>query len=206
MSRIASHGRADFSAQLDRSVHEGKVVALHRSRLELPNQLGVRPQSLCHHEKSARVLVEPVHDPGPRNRCKLRRAVQERIEQRPLPVAASGMNHQARRLVDHQYVVVLIDDVERDRFGAKRRVRRAGLRPDLDALAAPDLLLGFGGVRIEADVPVLQPPLQAVARMLWKHPRESLVQAQTGKSIGNASRDSRHGIIRRLTRGFRHET
>ncbi len=168
---------------------------------------GSRPTgALTSHEKSARVLVEPVHDTRPGNRRKLRRAVQERIEQGPFPVAASGMNHQARRLVDHQYVVVLVDDVERDRLGAKRRVHRAGLRADFYALAAPNLLVGLGGVRIEADVPLSQPPLQAVARMLGKHPREGFVQAQTGKSIGDASGDSRHGIIRRLTRRFRHET
>src|SRR5437660_10974633 len=102
MSRIAPDWRAHLSVQLDYPVHEGEVVALHRSGLELPNQLGVRSQSLGHHEKSARVLVEPEYDAGSRNRRKLRRALQERIEQRPFPVAASGMNHQARRLVEHQ--------------------------------------------------------------------------------------------------------
>ena len=116
------------------------------------------------------------------------------------------MNHQARRLVDHQDVVVLVDDVERDGFGAKRRVRRARLRPDFDSLSAPNLLFGLGGMRIEADVPVFQPPLQTVARMLGKHPREGLVQAQSGESLGNASRKPSHGIICRLIRKFHHET
>jgi len=65
MSRIAPDGRAHLSVQFDHPVNDGKVVAPHRSGLELPNQLGMCSQSFCHHEKSARVLVEPVHDTRP---------------------------------------------------------------------------------------------------------------------------------------------
>src|ERR1700704_5124709 len=104
------------------------------------------------------------------------------------------MNHQARGLVDHQDVVVLVDDVERDAFGTVRRLRGIGLRADLDTLSAPDFLLGLRGTRIEADIPVLQPFLQAVARMLWEHLRKRLVQTQPGKRLRNASTRYR-GII-----------
>src|SRR5438105_15652050 len=107
MSRIAPDWRAHLSVQLDYPVHEGEVVALHRSGLELPNQLGVRSQSLGHHEKSARVLVEPVYDAGSRNRRKLRRALQERIEQRPFQVALPGLTTQAPGLFVHRNSVAL---------------------------------------------------------------------------------------------------
>ena len=116
------------------------------------------------------------------------------------------MNHQPRRLIDHQHGLVFVDDVQGNALGAKRRLRRAGLRTDVDAFAAPDLLLGLGGARIEADVSLSQPFLQAVARMLGKHPGKSPVQAQARKSLGNAPRHAPHGIISGITCTVHHET
>ena len=116
------------------------------------------------------------------------------------------MNHQPGRLVDHQHGLVLVDDVQGNALGAKRSLRRAGLRADIDALAAPDLLLGLGGARIEADVPLPEPFLQAVARMLGKHPGKSLVQAQSRKSLGNAPGHAPRGIISAFIGAVHHET
>ena len=67
--------------------------------------------------------------------------VEERVDQRPLPRAGSGMDHQPRGLVDHDQVVVLVDDDERDvlGLGPGGGGRRQG---DLDLLAAADLDAG----------------------------------------------------------------
>ena len=48
----------------------------------------------------------------------------QRIDERPLRVAGAGMHHEARRLVDDDQRVVLIDDVERDIL----RLERCGYR------------------------------------------------------------------------------
>jgi hypothetical protein len=93
---------------------------------------------------------------------------------------AAGVHHEPGRLVHDQHHVVLVDDVERDALRPVRRLRRIRLRPDLDPLAAPDLLLRLCRARVEPDVPVAQPVLQAAARVLGKHARERLVQAQAG--------------------------
>src|SRR5712691_811100 len=49
-----------------------EIFALYRSGLQLPNQIGLRLQSLRHDEQPARALVEPMHDAGPGNRRELR--------------------------------------------------------------------------------------------------------------------------------------
>jgi len=43
--------------------------------------------------------------------------MQQRIEQRAVTITSAGMNHQPRRLVDHQQVFVLKYDVKRDVLG-----------------------------------------------------------------------------------------
>jgi hypothetical protein len=58
-----------------------------------------------------------VHDTGARHIDDVRHVVQQGVEQGAISVAGSRVHHQARRLVDHQDVVVFIDDVQLDVLG-----------------------------------------------------------------------------------------
>ena len=84
--------------------------------------------------------------------AKLRRVVQQRVEQGALPVAAARMHHQADRLVDHQQGIVLVDDVERDVLGQMRLLGGVRLRHHFQFFAAPDFLSGRGKFAIHLDL------------------------------------------------------
>ena len=55
----------------------------------------------------------------------LRVAGQQRVDQRPRPVADGGMDDETGGLVDDEHVVVLVDDGKRDRLGLE--VERLGI-------------------------------------------------------------------------------
>ena len=73
----------------------------------------------------------------------------QRIDQRAGPVAGAGMHDEPHRLVDHDQLVVLIEDVERDIFAL--RLRRLWLRQrDRHRLAGDNLAFRLGD-RLAAD-------------------------------------------------------
>ncbi len=96
---------------------------------ELGGERAVGAVGLGHHHQPGGVLVEPVHDAGPLDAADAGEAVaamgDQRIDQRAGGVAGGRVHHEARRLVDDDELVVLVDDVERDRFALRlRRLRR----------------------------------------------------------------------------------
>ena len=79
----------------------------------------MRQVGLGHHHEAGGVPVEAVHDAGAALGAARERgaAGHQRVHQRVVPVARRRMHHQAGRLVDHREVLVLEDDVERERIG-----------------------------------------------------------------------------------------
>ena len=84
------------------------------------------------HQEAARVLVEPVHDARPPHAADARQAVaamgDERVDERAARMPRRRMHDEPGRLVDHDEVVVLVDDRERDRL--RLRLGRRGRRHD----------------------------------------------------------------------------
>ncbi len=91
-------------------------------------------------QQARRVLVEPVHDAWPPHAADARQAVaamgDERVDQRAGLVPGRRMDDEPGRLVDHQQVGILVDDVEgnvlalglgRHAAAARRPRRRARL-------------------------------------------------------------------------------
>ena len=117
--------------------HEGQVAALQRSGAAMVGELGrQRPMGavvLRHHHQTRGVLVEPMDDSGAAHPayagqgCAAMR--HQGIDQRAAPVASSGMDHEAARLVDDDDVGVLVNDRERDVFRSRLRGRRLGTAP-----------------------------------------------------------------------------
>ena len=83
---------------------------------------------LGHHQEARSALVEAVDDAGPKDPADPRQVshvVQQRVHQRAPRGPRSRMNDQASGLVDHQEVLVLVEDAQRDALGAGLGGRRS---------------------------------------------------------------------------------
>ena len=129
IAAIVAHGHADAVARMavdrriggaaghQRADHHRQVLAMHFARGQLFDQRGVRRQRARDDHDAGGVLVEAVDDAGARQRVERRIAMQQRIDQRAGRIAGAGMHDQARRLVDDEDVLVLVQHVEGDVLG-----------------------------------------------------------------------------------------
>ncbi len=108
------------------------IDAFHLVRGELLGEALHRALVLGRDQHAARVLVEAVHDAGPRHAAdpfERRPAMgQKRVHQRAVQIAGRGMHHEPRLLVDDDEIVVLVEDDERNvlRLRLGRYGRRHG--------------------------------------------------------------------------------
>ena len=184
LHRMASDRRIDDTIACNAAMRQRQVVALHRARLQLAHEVGLRFEGLGDDEQATGVLVEPVHDAGARYAGKLWCMVQERVEQRALPVAASRMHDQPGRLVDDKDVRVLVRDSQGNVLRRLRCVIGQGPGVQRDAFAAPDLALGIPRRIVDADFSLFHPGGESAARMLRQQARERLIEAQPGTIRG----------------------
>jgi outer membrane protein assembly factor BamD len=135
-------------------------------------------------EQSAGGLVQPVHDPRPRQRCELGRVVQQGILQRVARIAGAGVNDEARRLVDDDEISVLVHDGKRNGLGCRWRDRLDD-HGQVYALAAHEAVARAQGLAIHADVPGEDPILESGARIVGKELGQRLVQAHAAEMLGH---------------------
>ena len=114
LAELRPIGGIDSATGSDHADHNAFVDPADRARLQLSNQLGVRLQRLGHHHQAGGVLVQTMHDTGARHIDDVRHMVQQGIEQGAIGMPGSRVHHQPSRLVDHQQVIVLVNDVQRD--------------------------------------------------------------------------------------------
>ena len=101
--------------------------------------------------------------------------MKQRVEHRAGRVAGAGMHHQAGRLVQHQQVFVLVDDVQVDRFGCAGNFGfQFRLQPHL--LAAFEQLARHGRRTVQRHRAGLDPGGQARAGVVREHLGQSLVE------------------------------
>ena len=100
-------------------------------RCNLFTQGAVALVVLCADQQAAGVLVDAVDNALPLHTVaggELSLAVKEQgVDQRPLLVARAGVHHHVFGFVDHQQMLVLVDDVQRDLL----RLRQGGWVEDL---------------------------------------------------------------------------
>jgi hypothetical protein len=107
-------------------VYEREVFTRRSARLQLPNELGLRLGRFRHHHDAARVFVEPMHDACAHHTCERGRVMQQRIQQGAVAITRARMHDKAWWLVDHEQMLVLENDFQRNVFGQRFRVNFVG--------------------------------------------------------------------------------
>ncbi|MNN50120.1 hypothetical protein D3C81_1646930 [compost metagenome] len=164
----------------------------------------MRLERLGHHHQAGGVLVEAVDDAAARHAGQLGGMVQQGVEQGAVGMPGGRMHDQPRRLVQHQDLLVFVDDVQLDI-----------LRLVLDLRVALGLQLQHGttvdGVArtqhgtVDGQPAILDPASQARARMIGKDLGGDLVKtlsAQFGRHLGTQLNDFGHGGHRGGPCGF----
>ena len=139
----------------------------------------MRLVALGHEHDAGGVAVEAVQDPRPPvavDRAPLLAVMHQAVHQRPRPPAAGGMDHQVRLLVQRQEMLVLVNDVQRDRLGDELtdRLRR---RHHVHQVAGLEVFARLGGLAVDGDEVELDQALHAVAREVGDAVDEVLVEA-----------------------------
>ena len=89
--------------------------------------------------------------------------VRQGVDERALVVAVAGMDHHAGGLVDHEHVVVLVDDVQRDFLRDDLQPTAPVGHHEADHVAGPDDVVGLDGRLPHPHVAFLEGLLDAVA-------------------------------------------
>src|ERR1051326_3203173 len=104
--------------------------------------------------------------------------MEQRVDERAARMSGGGMDDHARRLVDDDQVAILVDDVERQRFGLRLGIDR--LRDqDFDLLSTAHALIRPGGAPVDLHVAVFDQPLDLRPRLR----RSALSTASSGTVI-----------------------
>ena len=130
MDRVPCDGAVDDTGRgAGASAHDGEIRFARRAVGKLARESGVRGIIFRDEDATAGVLVETVDDAGAQDMTaggNARAMVEDRVDQRALPVTRGGMDDEAGRLVQTKQVLVLVDDVEGNVLGRgqRRRFRR----------------------------------------------------------------------------------
>ena len=174
--RIAADRRVDPAAGHHFAPGEREIFLLHLTLGELPRQLFVRPIVLRDDHQARRALVQPVHDAGPlfsADAAEIVHVVQQGVDQGAALVARRRVDHHARRLVDDDQILVLVDDRERQILGRGRRLDRLG-NLDRDLLSGLDRLVRLRRVSCDQHGALLDQPLKLRPRQRERRGEKSI--------------------------------
>ncbi len=159
------------------AVGQCAVAPLHLARGDRPHQRRDRRRRLAHDHQAGGVLVEPVHDAGARQRRGAGMVREQPVEQRARPVARGRVHHQSGGLVEHQQVLVLVDDRQRHRLRREGPALGGRHQFEFDLLAGAQAARGHGaGLAVDAHMAVAHQRLQPAARELRRQRDQQLVQ------------------------------
>jgi hypothetical protein len=141
--------------------------------------------ALRYHHHPAGVLVEPVHDAGAQRIGAALHlgVVQQRVDERAVGVARSGVNHEAGGLVEDDQMVVLEQDLQGNRLGlGAHRLGRRRVNQDLRAIHS----LGFPGNHLAGLLypALLDPALERASREFRAAPSQDAIDALSGVVSG----------------------
>lgn len=204
---VTTDRRIDLAACGHHTDHDAFIDAADTATLQLGNQLGLRLNGLGHHHQTGGVLVQAVDDAGTRDIDDVRYVVQQCVEQGAIGVASSRVDHKPSGLVDHQDVVVFIDDIQLDVLGHPLALGFL-LGVERQQRTAVDDIARTQDSAIHRQAPLLDPGGQARARVLSEQLGGDLVEAlpaQFGRhlcaklnDLGHARISGRHSLWFRL--------
>src|SRR5919197_2800488 len=120
---------------------------------------------------------------NPQSEIRIPKSEGERVSERARMDARRRVDDHAGGLVDDDYLLVLVDDVERDLFGREFRRRRRG-QLDLDALARPQLVRRLRRAPADEHVAVLDRALERRAAHALDPRGEECVEARARVLLG----------------------
>ncbi|MNV26972.1 hypothetical protein D3C71_1181040 [compost metagenome] len=193
---VFAHGHADAIARVavdtgggsaagnQRTHHHGQVLAMYFTCRELLDQRGLRLDRAGDDHHPAGVLVQTVHDARTRQYRQRGIAEQQRIDQGAGRVARAGVDHQADRLVDHEHMLVLVQDLQRD---VLRLGMGLGVENDMQAghLAPAHRVAPAHGLAVQQDVAGLDPLGQLGAGEFREQLGQHGVEAPSSGGIGH---------------------
>lgn len=204
---VTTDGGVDLATGGDDPDHDAFIDPADAAALQLCDQLCLRLDGLGHHHQAGGVLVQAMDDAGTRHIDNVRYVVQQGVEQRAVGMASSRVHHQARRLVDHQDVIVFIDDVQGDVLGDPFSLGLLFGSQFKNGTAVDDVAR-TDHRPIHSQAAVLDPGGKARARVLGKELCGDLIEAlaaQFGRHlcakfyfIGHARTGRRHSLWFRL--------
>jgi len=97
--RVASYGFIHRTACSHDTGHHRPVLPLDRTLLQLFHQRLMRGQTLCNHQQSTGLLVQTMHDTGPRQLHQTLVVVQQGILHGTVRIACRRIYHQSGRFV-----------------------------------------------------------------------------------------------------------
>jgi hypothetical protein len=84
------------------------------AQLQRLHQPGLRRNGFRHHHQTGGVFIQTVNDTRARHIGNRRIVVQQRIQHSTVRVARARMNNQIARFVDHEDVIIFVNDIERN--------------------------------------------------------------------------------------------
>jgi hypothetical protein len=176
LRRVAPDRGLDPAPGHDLTDHQGTILAMHLSRLELGDKRPVSRQRLGHHQQAGRILIQSMHDSGARHSGKRGGMMQQGILQGAIAVPRRRMHNQSGRFIDHEELVVFEDQVECDGLGEAVSAR-LNQRIEMNDLAGPDLVAGATGHPVDANLTTVDPMLQTAAREFRHGSRQHLIES-----------------------------
>ena len=187
MPRIACDGLFDSAAiRLYIAMDQRQVSLLHPAAGEQCSQCAMRGVVLGYQNHATGEPVQAMHDSGPQiaaQRGERLKAAEQRVDQRAAMHSGSGVYHHARRLVDGDQVLVLVQHAQWDRFrfGAQGR-QLVGLH--VDAVTQAQYAGGSRRHAVYQHPFALDPILQAGAAELGEALMQRLIQTLAGMFVG----------------------
>jgi hypothetical protein len=137
--------RIDETVTSDTTMYHSEILTRYAARLQLTDQIRVRSERLRHNEHPACFLIKPMYDTGARQVRDLRCMFEQRVEERPLPISASGMHDESSGLVDDEQRFVLENHIQGYLLWPVRKLLRIYARNDMDGFSALNLLAWQSG-------------------------------------------------------------
>ena len=162
-----------------------EIFALHRARLQLAHQVGLRFQRLGDDQQAAGVLVQPMHDARARNGGELRawcsRALSSVPSQLPLP----GCTTRPAGLLSTSSAASSYTMSSAMSSAARRAARGVGLRQQATGFLRPRPCAWHRPRHaVERHLALLDPACRRLREYSGNSLRQRLVEAHSGASIG----------------------